>query len=615
MNYKDTVEADQSLADPFVLEVPSEDVAPASNHEMEMLVGPMPTADRLVLAKDALARRAFDEAERWLDLTFLPADTPVELAIGWAETLAKMPPYKLADELFERLMSHHPSERKLFFTYARRLNGRGLLMRAAKVLREAPVPARNLAQNAFAARVFRMIDLISRHEGRELGIDEDCRILAMKHAIISYRDRSVRALPKDRMGRLALITGSLGPGGAERQLSRTAAELELARCRDGHVGGIPIDAQVEVIVRSHGPERQHDFYLPDLVAAGVKLSQIDQMDPTAAADLAIDDADLALLLDYLPAKVAYGLRRLVPHFRQRDTDVVSIWQDGACLFAGLAAVVAGIPRIQLVIRGLPPVVRKHMFQPEYETMYRALAEIPGVEFVSNSKAAAAAYAHWLDQPLERFEIVYNGVPRMDTTGTPDLETEWQDFAEKTADATHTIGGVFRFDTDKRPLTWIRFAARYIRRYPDARFLLVGGGRLLDEAVDLARGLGVADRIHFVGRSVAVGYWMKRMDVLVLMSSFEGLPNVLIEAQYLGVPVVSTPAGGASECFIEGVTGHLLGSANKTDLEEACEKVAALRGRAQDPAIFEPASRYFLEKNFAVSGMLETFLRVACKAAG
>jgi glycosyltransferase involved in cell wall biosynthesis len=192
-----------------------------------------------------------------------------------------------------------------------------------------------------------------------------------------------------------------------------------------------------------------------------------------------------------------------------------------------------------------------------------------------------------------------------------LDAQWEAFLAATPAADHTVGGVFRFDTDKRPLMWIRFAARYARAHPNARFLLVGGGRLLDDAIALAESLGVRDRILFVGRSTEVGYWMKRMDVLVLMSSFEGLPNVLIEAQFLGVPVVSTPAGGAAECFIEGVTGHILGSAEKTDLDEACVKVQALLGRAHDPAIFEPATRDFLDAKFSVPRMLENFVSTSC----
>ena len=45
-----------------------------------------------------------------------------------------------------------------------------------------------------------------------------------------------------------------------------------------------------------------------------------------------------------------------------------------------------------------------------------------------------------------------------------------------------------------------------------------------------------------------------MDCFVLTSKVEGLPNVIIEAQYSGIPVISTDAGGARECVIENTTG-------------------------------------------------------------
>ena len=46
---------------------------------------------------------------------------------------------------------------------------------------------------------------------------------------------------------------------------------------------------------------------------------------------------------------------------------------------------------------------------------------------------------------------------------------------------------------------------------------------------------------------------------MLTSSIEGLPNVLIESQAYGVPVISTNAGGASETFIDNKTGILVDS--------------------------------------------------------
>jgi glycosyltransferase involved in cell wall biosynthesis len=46
-------------------------------------------------------------------------------------------------------------------------------------------------------------------------------------------------------------------------------------------------------------------------------------------------------------------------------------------------------------------------------------------------------------------------------------------------------------------------------------------------------------------------------LFLLTSIVEGLPNVLIEAQAFGVPVISTDAGGARDTFIDGETGVLV----------------------------------------------------------
>ena len=567
---------------------------------------------RFERALNYIAERDFKAAAEHLDPAFLDPASDIAFQIAWAETLIEARAPDLSDQVFERLLSAHHGNREIHIAYSKRLHVRGLLRRAYEVLHHVadalPQDSRSLQ---LYRRLARLKTLIETADGDELSADEDARLRALRLAIGAYENRPTRDLPQDRIGRISLVTGSLGPGGAERQLTRTAAELEKLRRSEGRIGKFAIDRPVEVVVRSHQPNGQHDFFLEDLRSAAVDLHEINVMPQARVTDLGVEDKTLLALLDFLPPKVNFGVRRLVAHFRQSQPDVVSIWQDGACLFAGLAAVIAGVPRIQLVIRGLPPVIRRHMFQPEYEVMYRALAAVPGVEFLSNSKAAARAYATWLELPIERFAIVYNGVQRMPTPHSDELEAQWQDFVTATPGADQTIGGVFRFDTDKRPLLWIRFAARYAKAHPTARFLLVGGGRLLDDAIALSEALGVRDKILFVGRSTEVGTWMKRMDVLVLMSSFEGLPNVLIEAQFLGVPVVSTPAGGAAECFIEGVTGHILGSADKTDLDEACAKVRALVGRAQNAEIFEPAERDFLDAKFSVPRMLENFVSTSC----
>src|SRR5690606_23905969 len=95
---------------------------------------------------------------------------------------------------------------------------------------------------------------------------------------------------------------------------------------------------------------------------------------------------------------------------------------------------------------------------------------------------------------------------------------------------------------------------------------------------------------------------------VLLSRFEGLPNVLIEAQYSGVPVVTTPAGGAAECLIEGVTGRVVSRCDKPDLGEVVAAAEHMLETCDPGVLFAPdgAGRKFLDERFSIPGMLKTF---------
>jgi glycosyltransferase involved in cell wall biosynthesis len=523
-----------------------------------------------------------------------------------------------ATALFDQIVERFADRRDLRLNYAKRLFADGHLKRAHSII--APVAA-TLAEGtksrALWDRAEGILNCLEAREGRPVDRDEDARILAMKHAILHFHKRELEPRSHAELGRLTLVTGSLGPGGAERQLTRLAVELERARKTTGELAGISLNRPVEVLVRSHGSEKQNDFYLGDLQSAGVELRQINEFEPRSPRTLGVTDPEMLILLDYLPSSVNYGVKRLVEHFRDSRTDTVSSWQDGACLFVGLAALIAGVPQIQLAIRGLPPSMRRHMFRPEYEVLYRAMAEIPGVSFISNNVSAARAYAEWLDIPLNRFAIVYNGVQPMHAEPCAACVGAWARFSEATTDATETIGGVFRFDTDKQPILWIRFAYRYLKKHPKARFVLVGDGRLLPNAQELAEELGISDRILFTGRSTRVGFWMSKMDVLVLLSRYEGLPNVLIEAQYMGVRVVTTPAGGAAECLIDGVTGWVLECAEKPDFDNMVEKVRDLASVSWDRTLFVEGGigRTFLDSHFSVPHMLAQFVTCTVRGLG
>lgn len=86
---------------------------------------------------------------------------------------------------------------------------------------------------------------------------------------------------------------------------------------------------------------------------------------------------------------------------------------------------------------------------------------------------------------------------------------------------------------------LRAFAEVSRRAPGTGLVIVGQGPLQEELAKQAADLGIGDAVHLPGFRENPLPYMVRCDVFVLSSRREGLPNVLIEAGALGVPVVST----------------------------------------------------------------------------
>ena len=70
-------------------------------------------------------------------------------------------------------------------------------------------------------------------------------------------------------------------------------------------------------------------------------------------------------------------------------------------------------------------------------------------------------------------------------------------------------------------------------------------------------LGLENSVTLLGRREDVPELMQISSLLLLTSFFEGMPNVLMEAQAVGLPVVASNVGGVPDCMIDGETGYLV----------------------------------------------------------
>ena len=98
-----------------------------------------------------------------------------------------------------------------------------------------------------------------------------------------------------------------------------------------------------------------------------------------------------------------------------------------------------------------------------------------------------------------------------------------------------------------------------------------------------------------------------MDVLLLTSEREGLPNVLIEAQHFGVPVVSTDVGGAGETMLRGQTGQLVPA--DASPEEIANAVLAILPQASSRAALRAAAQNFVHPTFGLQSCVGKVLTI------
>lgn len=106
----------------------------------------------------------------------------------------------------------------------------------------------------------------------------------------------------------------------------------------------------------------------------------------------------------------------------------------------------------------------------------------------------------------------------------------------------------------------RLVIEALARLPEARLALAGAGE--DEAAlrAHARGLGLAERVHFLGQVShdTLPTLLSAADVMVLPSASEGLANVWVEALASGTPIVVPDIGGAREVVQDRSAGRLAG---------------------------------------------------------
>jgi glycosyltransferase involved in cell wall biosynthesis/tetratricopeptide (TPR) repeat protein len=258
-------------------------------------------------------------------------------------------------------------------------------------------------------------------------------------------------------------------------------------------------------------------------------------------------------LNLLPPKLFNAVVPLASRLKQHNPEVVLVMMTLRSLPAVLAASITEIPHI-VTSEGSEPRRPDELLKLAYRTVIARNS----ASLATNSAATARGFAKWLDVPSERVRVIYNGVNVDELRAQRDPATvAAYRRSLGIADGTRIVGSVFQARMAKRPQLWIEAAAVIAKRAYDVAFIVVGGKMDRDDLSAMIVRHGLESRFHRPGITTDVANWLELMDLVLLTSQYEGTPNVLLEAQALGRPVVATDVGGNAETFLPGETGLLI----------------------------------------------------------
>jgi len=337
------------------------------------------------------------------------------------------------------------------------------------------------------------------------------------------------------------------------------------------MGGV--QRQLLLLLRNRSPAYSHRvivmwsddrFFAPELAACGVPVHYLnfDGMGATMSNSASQQGVVLRLrpILTIFRAafpfcweivKLTFFLRALRPR-----PDIVHCWLLVANLAGSIAARLAGVPQVVTSVRNVQSEVEFNYYDPRWQrTLERATVPLASV-ITANAPAVAADYQAFTGTPAAKVVTVPNGVDLTVSrvlTAQERLEKR-RAFGLATTDL--VVGTVARLAKEKDFKTFFRAFAIARSTLTSLRCLIVGEGPLRAELEAFCSSLNLSLSVQFLGERKDVGDLIQCYDVFLLTSVIEGMPNVVMESQLLGTPVVATRAGGTVDLIQTGETGLL-----------------------------------------------------------
>ena len=344
---------------------------------------------------------------------------------------------------------------------------------------------------------------------------------------------------KKNKKKVILIISSLSKGGAERQILRLAEHLikKKIKCRI-----FSINKHKKILTHSF-PKYIRVDYLRDK-----KFKITNCIDEKFINDLN--------KLDFFTENEKRISLGLYSYIKKENPSVIHAFLDYPCIVSGYVGLYFNMGKILLSTRNVSP-NNFLLFRPYFKEFYKSLLKFKNIILVNNSMAGARSYEKWLNIKKNSIKITYN---------LYDFNKKIKIKKIKKKLNSINFVSIIRLDPEKNPEYILKLAKNLIQQNSNYYFYIIGIGLLKTKLEKFIKKNQLNKNIKLLGIKNNIYDYLNFADYTLLTSVKEGTPNVLLESQKVGTPVITTNVGGTKETFINNYSGHLIG---KKSIKQDC----------------------------------------------
>ena len=180
-------------------------------------------------------------------------------------------------------------------------------------------------------------------------------------------------------------------------------------------------------------------------------------------------------------------------------------------------------------------IRSYLKYSELDQLYRKLNEVAGKYCdlsVVVSKQLIEEQVEEYHSTYDKNKVIYNF---LDTKKIDDSLNEKNNIKL----SRNTIINIGRLSSQKGQIYLIRSFQKVVEVVPDAKLIILGQGELKEKLQKEIKELKLSKNVKLLGFKKNPYVYMKKSSIYVSSSFFEGMSNSLLEAMYLGLPIITT----------------------------------------------------------------------------